>query len=138
MNLITTNQYLCSSHSVSVEKLTFKNILGDGWNLYEIKANELSGDAAKFFLDYHCRLTADPISIQPIYPTCTQDDDIICCDSQKIFFCFSGNAKIRIFPQANSSLLFEEKNFKLVETVPSNNRRMIVAGRSQILRCLHL
>lgn len=38
------------------------------WNVYSIRVTEYSGDAAKFFLQYHYRLTGSPIYIQPVWP----------------------------------------------------------------------
>lgn len=135
--LLTTNQYIRSSESVKVEYLTCKNIFRDKWFLYEVEATKLSEEAAKFFLNYHCRLTANPISIIPIYPVNTQDDDVIYCDSRKIFVYFSGNAKIKFFPQTGNSILFEEKNSKLMEVICNERSKMVAVGRSQILQCLH-
>ena len=99
-----------------------------------MEATALSEEAAKFFLDYHCRLTAKPILISPIYPVYTQDDGIVYCDSKKVFVYFSGNAKIRFFPKTGNSVLLEEKNSKLIEVSCNERQKMVAAGRSQILQ----
>lgn len=136
--LLTENQYVQSSKDVVAEKLFSKKIFKYDWFLYEVKATELSEEAAKFFLDYRCRLTAKPISISPIYPVHTQDDDAIYCNSEKIFVYFSGNAKIRFFPKIGNSILFEGNNSKLIEVAFNERQKMIAAGRSQILQYRYL
>ena len=85
----------------------------------------------------HCRLTAKPVSISPIYPVFTQDDDVIHCNSKKIFVYFSGNAKVRFFPQIGNSILFEEQNSKFFEVACDEQQKIVAAGRSQILQYLH-
>ena len=45
-----------------------------------------------FFLDYGCRLTLKPISIQPIFTIYTVEPYIIRHDSRTIFFYLSGDA----------------------------------------------
>ena len=135
--LLTTNQHICSSKFIKVEFLACKHIFRDRWSLYEVEATELSKEAAKFFLHFHCRLTAKPVSISPIYPVFTQDDDVIHCNSKKIFVYFSGNAKVRFFPQIGNSILFEEQNSKFIEVACDEQQKIVAAGRSQILQYLH-
>ena len=136
--LLTTNQYISSFKSVAVEPLICKEIFSNKWVLYTVEATELSEGAAKFFLNYHYRLTVKPILTSPIYPVYTQDDDAIYCDAEKIFVYFSGNAKIKFFPQVGNSILFEEKNSKLIEVACNERQKMIATGRSQILQYLYL
>lgn len=131
---LLTNQCVRPLKDVVVEKVFIKKIFRYYWALYEVEATALSEDAAKFFLDYHCRLTAKPILISPIYPVHTQDDEIICCDAENIFVYFSGNAKIRFFPQTVNSILLEEKNSKLIKVFCNERQKMVAAGRSQILQ----
>ena len=139
---VNTKYYLLSDRnifapeSVTIKLLIDKNTFGNKIFLYEVEAKELSEDAAKFFLSYHCRLTANPILIRPIYPVYTKDDDIIHCDSQKIFFYFSGNAKIRFFPPIKSSYSLKKDNFKVIESEVNERRQMIAVGRSQLLQYL--
>ena len=75
--------------SITKQFVMCKNIFGVNWVLYEVEATKLSEEAAKFFLNHHCRLTANPISIIPLYPVYTQENDIIHCDVAKMFFYFS-------------------------------------------------
>ena len=122
----------CSSEDVQLKELIRKK----SWFLYEVEATELTEQTAKFFLKYHCRLTANPVSISPIYPVYTRNEDVVYCDAEKIFVYFAGNAKVKFFPQTVTSILLEEKNSKLIEVFCRESQNMTVAGRSQILQRL--
>ena len=141
---IHTKYYLLSTRKVKTPKsvtkkfVMCKNISDVNWVLYEIEATQLSEEAAKFFLNYHCRLTANPISIIPLYPMYTQENDIIHCDVAKMFFYFSGNAKIRFFPFAGNFCLSKEKNFKIIASELNERAQMIAAGRSEILQYAYI
>lgn len=141
---IHTKYYLLSTRKIKPPKSVTKqfvmcrNISGVNWVLYEVEATELSEEAAKFFLNYHCRLTANPISIIQIYPVYTQENDIIHCNCAKMFLYFSGNAKIKFFPFTEKFYLSEEKNFKIIETEVNEQAQMIAAGRSEILQYAYI
>lgn len=60
------------------------------WRLYEVETTAFTESAANFFLDYGCRLTLKPISIQPNFPLYTVEPYIIRHDSRMIFFLFVG------------------------------------------------
>ena len=132
--LLTTSEIENFVDGINV-KFLFKNF---NWRLYEIEAYRLSEEAAKFFLDYHCRLTDKPISIQPIYPVFTQYDDIIHCNASKMFIYFSGNAKIKFFPRAKNARLFKKNDTQIIEVELDERQKMIAAGRSQLLKYLYL
>lgn len=140
---VNSKYYLLVTQDISplkgltVKHLANKNIGGKKWRLYEVEATELSEGVAKFFLKYHCRLTATPISIVPIYPVHTQEDNIVYCDLSKMFIYFSGNAKGKIFyPPDDSRKL--EKNEHLIDVDVDARKKMIAAGRSEILQYLYI
>ena len=83
------DELVWSTKGVDVKVLLQKYICRKWWRLYEVKATALTEEAAKFFLHYHCRLTAKPISIIPIYPIYTQENNIVHCNSARLFFYFS-------------------------------------------------
>ncbi len=123
---------------VTVKTLAHKNFEGKKWRLYEVEATELSEEAAKFFLNYHCRLTEKPISITPIYPVHTQDEDIIHCNSERIFFYFFGSAKIKFFPDTKTFESPEKDNGQLIEIEIDKRHQMAAIGRSQPLQYLYV
>lgn len=53
---------------MSKKKILQKQIGWQTWTLYVVSASEFNEDTAKFFLDFHCRLTDYPISLQPVWP----------------------------------------------------------------------
>lgn len=123
---------------VTVKTLVHKNFDDKKWRLYEVEATELSEEAAKFFLNYHCRLTEKPISITPIYPVHTQDDDIIYCNSDRIFFYFSGSAKIKFFPANKIFYSAKKDNVQLIEIEIDKRHQMAAIGRTQPLQYLYI
>ena len=133
---LLTDKKISAPENVALKCLIDKNTFGNNWLLYEVEAVKLSEDAAKFFLNYHYRLTAEPVLIRPIYPIYTQDDEIIHCDSSKIFFYFSGNAKIRFFPYSKNVYSCKTGKFKIIEAEIDDHRQMIAVGRAQISKYL--
>ena len=138
--LLTSEEIFFTSKGVEIKLLLHKNIsFGRNYFLYEVEAQELSESAAKFFLNYHYRLTAEPISIQPIYPVFIQDDDIVHCDSEKMFFYFFGNVETKFFPNVqNHCWSPQEDNFKVIETELTDRPQMLAIGRLQLLQYLYL
>ena len=137
--LLTDEEIFFPPKSVKVKFLMDKHIsAGKNYFLYEVEAQELSEEAAKFFLKYHCRLTAKPVSIQPIYPVFTQADDIIHCNAPKMFFYFSGNAETRFFPSVRNSFLIQEKDLQIIEAEIIERPQMLAVGRLQLLQYLYL
>ena len=64
-------------NGVSIRQLLKRNISWSTWYLSQVTATDLTESAAKFFLTYHCRLTSQPISIQPIWPVYVQSPYVI-------------------------------------------------------------
>ncbi len=108
------------------------------WRLYSIMATALTGDAAKFFLTYHCRLTDTPIEIHPLWSIHTKigktEPYIIRHDARTMYFCISGNANAGAFPRAVMKTI-ADKLFR----IDCNSRQQIIAsGRAQPLKYLYL
>ena len=70
---INTSYYLLKPKSVSFRTFGCIEIKGgstccNDWVLYEVSALSFEHNAAKFFLQFHCRLTDSPVSFQPLWP----------------------------------------------------------------------
>lgn len=60
--------YYHNHSSIQIEKAVEKRFGWESWTLYEVKALEFNEESARFFLDFHCRLTAEPVTLQPVWP----------------------------------------------------------------------
>ena len=132
--MLATENYSKSS-DVELRRICSKKFLGKIWKLYEIREiHKLSESAAKFFLQFRCRLTNDPIDIQPLWPIHTTTPHLICHESSWLNFYFSGNARIKYFPSAKN---FEFRN-NLIQILCNDRQQVVVAGRSHPLQYVYL
>ena len=88
----------------------------------------------QIFLQFRCRLTNDPIDIQPLWPIHTTTPHLICHESSWLNFYFSGNARIKYFPSAKN---FELQN-NLIQILCNDRQQVVVAGRSHPLQYVYL
>lgn len=58
--------YRKSFSSVRIQEIMQKRIGWETWSLYVVSASAFNEDAARFYLDFHCRLTDHPVSLQPV------------------------------------------------------------------------
>ena len=86
--------------SISIERIFTKSVSGQYWYLYKICAKALDEDAAEFFLKLHCRLTDQPISIQPIWPIYRKGPYTIHHNTEKMVFYIRGDAAAKSYPRA--------------------------------------
>ena len=47
------------------------------WSLYVVSASAFNEDAARFYRNFHCRLTDHPVSLQPVWPLFVEGKYII-------------------------------------------------------------
>lgn len=87
-----------TSSSISLKQIMRKAVSGSYWYLYEVSANILDQKAAKFFLKRHCRLTDQPVSIQPIWPLYTKGPYVIHHNSQEMVFYVRGDVTTKCYP----------------------------------------
>ena len=108
------------------------------WRLYSIMATALTGDAAKFFLTYHCRLTDTPIEIHPLWSIHTKigktEPYVIRHNARTMYFCISGDTKAGAFPRAVMKTIADN-----LFRIDCNSRQQIISsGRAQPLKYLYL
>ena len=60
--------YRKSYSSIRIREIVQKQFGWESWTLYMVSASAFSEEAARFFLDFHCRLTDHPVSLQPVWP----------------------------------------------------------------------
>ena len=99
---VNTNYYLLKRGSIeAVSGLKIEKIAIQGmWSLYCVCAYVFDENTAKFFLEYHCRLTEQPISLQPIWPLFVESEYLIKHNEGHTFFWVKGrHVEMATFPQ---------------------------------------
>lgn len=125
-----------SYSSISVIDISKKQFYNETWNLYIISASDFSETAARFFLDFHCRLTDRPVSLQPIWPLFTEESYLIKHSQDIMYMLVSGNvASVQTFPSAQLKQLNHHiSSSKLYEVQCSSRQQLLSAGRTQALQ----
>ena len=62
---------------MQIQEIIQKRIEWEIWTLYVVSASAFNEDAARFFLDFHCRLTDRPVSLQPVWPLFVEGNYIV-------------------------------------------------------------
>lgn len=119
---------VCSS--ISLEHIFTKSASGQYWRLYRISAKVFDEDAARFFLELHCRLTDQPISIQPIWPVYRKGPYVIHHNSEKIVFHIRGDVTAKSYPRALQQH-YPVEGGGAVEHISCRNRQQLISvGRA--------
>ena len=106
------------------------------WTLYVVSASEFNEESARFFLDFHCRLTDHPVSLHPVWPLFIEGDYIVKHSHDNMYMLVEGNvATVKAFPsttvcQLNHNVIHQ----KLFEVLCSSRQQLISAGRTQALQ----
>ena len=101
-----------------------------------ICASAFSEEAARFFLDFHCRLTDHPVSLQPVWPLVVKGNYIIKHSQDIMYMLVEGNvAAVKTFPFAVvRQLNHNDAQLRLYEIFCSSRQQLISAGRTQVLQ----
>ena len=112
-------------------------------NIYEVKALKCSIEAARFFLDYGYRLTENPLSIVPLWPTHREDSLIIKHDSKEVVLSVSGRriSECRLQPRDAMNVIPTSDTSRAV--ILDCNRRdqyfsIYPKGHSNVIQYLYL
>jgi len=140
--LLTTNSFiryrLCKG--ISIAKKSEQRVGWVTWYLYEVEANELCEDAAKFFLNYHCRLTDTPMELIPVWPIHIQTPYVLKHDSKNIIMHISGARKVtpKSFPNATIYTHGCPDGSQVISAFCNDRQQLISAGSANVLQYLYL
>lgn len=125
---------------VSIQKITSKIVSYKTWNLYEIVANDYDENTARFFLEYHCRLTDKPVKIQTVWPVYIEAPYVIKYNQNSVIMHIIGNSlTTRAFPYTNIlQYKCSDSNETVIETICNNRQQLISAGRTNVLQYAYL
>lgn len=127
--------YYHNHSSIQIEKAVEKRFGWESWTLYEVKALEFNEESARFFLDFHCRLTAEPVTLQPVWPLYIEDNYLIKHNRPSTCMVVKGNVyTFRTFPHvAIRQLIYNSSRLKLYEVFCNSRQQLISAGRTHAL-----
>lgn len=122
-----------NSH-VSAREISRKTILRNTWHLYEIVAKDYDEDSARFFLDFHCRLTEQLISIQPVWPVYVENPYLVKHNQKRLVMHLTGNAPtMQVFPYAYIKK-WDCNNGTVIEIDCNERQQLISAGHTKVLQ----
>ena len=122
--------------NIQIQEITRKQFDHSIWTLFVVSASRFCEEAARFFLDFHCRLTDLPVSLQPIWPLFVSGSYILKHNQDKTYFLVKGNiSAVNTFPSSKvCQLTHNNPHQKLYEITCSNRQQLISAGRAQALQ----
>ena len=122
--------------SIRIQEFAQKQFGWETWTLYVVSASIFCEESARFFLDFHCRLTNHPISLQPVWPLFVEGNYIVKHSQDSMYMLVKGNvATVKTFPSAVvRQLNYNVVHPKLYEVLCSNRQQLISAGRTQALQ----
>lgn len=119
---------------LSMKEVCIKKISWTSWYVYRICAVDFDEDTARFFLDYHCRLSDNPISITPIWPIYSKEPYLIKHAGREIYLHVKGNVtNTSVFPMASMDT-YRLGNSSVVKVLCNSRQQLITAGRSKALK----
>lgn len=121
---------------MQIQEITQKRIGWETWILYVVSASAFNEDAARFYLDFHCRLTDNPVSLQPVWPLFVEGNYIVKHNQNSMYMLVEGNiAAVKTFPAVTvRQLNYNSSQPKLYEVFCSGRQQLISVGRTQALQ----
>lgn len=125
-----------SDINVQIQEIVRKQIGWKTWILYKVSASTFCEDAARFYLNFHCRLTDTPVLLQPIWPLFVTGNFIVKQNQDSVYMLVDGNAAtVKTFPSAAvNQRNHDSAQPKLYEVLCSGRQQLISAGRTHALQ----
>ena len=132
--------YRKSFSSVRIQEIMQKRIGWETWTLYVVSASAFNEEAARFYLDFHCRLTDHPVSLKPVWPLFVEGNYIVRHNQSSMYMLVDGNvAEVKTFPSVTvRQLNYNSSQPKLYEVFCPGRQQLISAGRTQALQYTYL
>lgn len=110
------------------------------WYVYEVCAKAFDESAARFFLDYRCRLTESIVSFLQIWPNCMRTPYFIRQNAEELYFLLRGEATSKVFPETLlRTFALDNVEKAHVLFINSHERQQLLsAGRTKVLRYTYL
>lgn len=136
--LILTKRVIHSIYSgIVIENICRKRVGWNNWNIYRVKATRFDESAARFFLDFHCRLSENPVLLFPIWPATMQTPYFIYFCRNDIVLYLQGQAKAQVFPNAYLKT-YNCLDGQVLKLDCNGRQQLLSAGRTKVLRYTYL
>ncbi len=127
-----------SFSSVQIQEIMKKQVGWENWTLYVVSASAFNEDAARFYLDFHCRLTESPVSLKLVWPLFIEGNYVVKHNQSSMYMLVEGNvAAVKTFPSVTVRQL-KSTQPKLYEVFCAGRQQLISAGRTQALQYTYL
>lgn len=124
-----------SSSGITIREVSSKRVFRDTWFMYSVAASEFNEGAARFFLNYHCRLTEQPISLQQVWPLFVEGSYAIKHNQNNSVLLVKGNASsLKTFPTATTTIAKISCHPTIYEVHCSDRMQLISVGRTKVLQ----
>lgn len=132
--------YRNSRSSMQIQEVAQKRFDWETWTLYVVSASAFNENAARFYLDFHCRLTDHPVSLQPVWPLFIEGNYIVKHNQNSMYMLVEGNvAAVRTFPSVTvCQLNHNTSQPNLYQVFCSGRQQLISAGRTRALQYTYL
>ena len=134
--------YNNSNNGVKINEIMRKNIGWATWTLYVVSASVFNKETAGFFLGFHCRLTNQPISLQPVWPLFVEGEYVIKHGQRNMYMlvkCNETEIEFKTFPSATFRRLSDKSSRpEIYEVICSDRQQLISVGRSSPLQYTYL
>lgn len=127
-------------NGITIREILQKRTGWETWSLYEIYAAEFNEAAARFYLDFHCRLTEHPVSLHPVWPLFIEGNYVIKHNQNNMYMLVEGNVSaVKTFPSvALRQLSHNSSQTRLYEVSCAGRQQLISAGRTRALQYTYL
>ena len=123
---------------IEIEKKCEQGTNWNSWKIYQITATQLNEAAAKFFLQYHYRLTDVPTEMYPIWPIYIKNPYVVKHNRSEMIMHLSGGRQLtpKCFPKASIvEVPCPSKDLGQVIKISSNERQQLIsAGKANVLQ----
>lgn len=139
--LVTKRSHIRSNKYIS-SRLICTSSTGyfDIWYVYEVEATKYDEDSARFFLEFHARLTDHPVTFYPIWPDFIEYPYKVLHRDDELYFYLDGEGVAsKAFPYAYiQKSTLPNGNAKLLRITCNDRQQLVSAGRVKVLKYTYL
>ncbi len=135
--LLTTQIIYRKYPGIKVDQICRCTTYYPTWYVYRIVASVFEESTARFFLDYHCRLTENAVEITPLWPAYIETPYRICHCSDQITIFIRGDATPKVFPYTYL-LSYPCEKGQVVVVNCKERQQLLSAGRTKVLKYTYL
>ena len=128
--------YRASCKNVQIQEVTKKQFGWETWTLYVVSVSVYDENTARFYLDFHCRLTDCPVSLQPVWPLFVEGNYLVKHNQSNMYVFVEGNiTSVKTFPAVSIQKLSSNTSRQyLYKIFCSSRQQLISAGRTRVLQ----